>query len=134
MGSRDAATRLALGEMYAELGRFQWGGGELDGALESMERALGIMPAEPSRIRARAQAWLAQHLMIAGRFKESAGIAEQARDTAIAAAAAGEDTLGERGHALCTLGMDVAYLGDLEAGLVLLEEVRRHRAAGRTPG
>jgi DNA-binding CsgD family transcriptional regulator/tetratricopeptide (TPR) repeat protein len=130
-GSRDAATRLALGEMYAELGWYQWAGGELDGALESMERALGIMPDQPSRIRARAQASLAQHLMIAGRFAESATIAEAARATA-RAAAADEDTLAELGHAICTLGVDAAYLGDLDAGLDLLEEAAViARRAGR---
>jgi DNA-binding CsgD family transcriptional regulator/tetratricopeptide (TPR) repeat protein len=130
-GSRDAATRLALGQMYAELGWYQWSGGELDGALESMERALGIMPDHPSRIRARAQASLAQHLMIAGRFAESAAIAEAARATATAAAA-DEDTLAEHGHAICTLGVDAAYLGDLDAGLGLLEEAAViARRAGR---
>lgn len=131
-GGRDAATRLALGEMYAELGHYQWSGGELDGALDSMERALGIMPDQPSRIRARAQAALAQHLMIAGRFSESAGIAEAARATAVAAAALDEDALAERGHATCTLAMDVAYLGDLAGGLRLLEEAADlARRAGR---
>jgi len=65
-GARDEATRAVLGEMYAELGRYQWAAGELDGALDSMERALGIMPDTPSRIRARALAGLAQHLMIGG--------------------------------------------------------------------
>ena len=131
-GSRDAATRLALGEMYAELGRYQWAGGELDGAIDSMERALGIMPDRPSRIRARAQAALAQHLMIAGRFEDSASIAREALQTAVDAAALDEETLAERGHATCTLGMDVAYMGDLAAGLVLLEEATAvARRAGR---
>jgi DNA-binding CsgD family transcriptional regulator len=96
-----------------------------------MERALGIMPDEPSRIRARAQASLAQHLMISGRFEESAAIARAAIDTA-EAAAPDEETVAERGHALCTLGMDVAYLGDLQAGLALLEESAvMARQAGR---
>jgi len=131
-GQRDAATRLSLGEMYAELGRYQWAGGELDGALDSMQRALGIMPDTPSRIRARAQASLAQHLMIAGRFAESAAIAEEARVVAAAAAALDEDTLAERGHATCTLGVDAAYLGDLDRGLELLEEASAiARRAGR---
>ncbi|HZW00913.1 MAG TPA: LuxR C-terminal-related transcriptional regulator, partial [Candidatus Deferrimicrobium sp.] len=121
-GGRDAATRLVLGEMYADLGRYQWAGGEPDGALDSMERALGIMPEQPSRIRARAQASLAQHLMVAGHFDESAAIARAARDTAIDAAELDEVTLAEQGHALCTLGMDVAYLGDLDSGLTLLEK------------
>jgi DNA-binding CsgD family transcriptional regulator len=131
-GMRDAATRLVLGEMYADLGRYQWAGGELDGALASMQRALGIMPDQPSRIRARAQASLAQHLMIAGRFAESAAVARDAIDTAAAAAGQDEETLAERGHALCTLGVDLAYLGDLEAGLVSLEEsAAMARQAGR---
>ena len=119
--------------MYADLGRYQWAGGELDGALDSMERALGIMPDQPSRIRARAQASLAQHLMIAGHFDESAAIARAAPATPpIDAAELDEETLAERGHALCTLGMDVAYLGDLEAGLALLEEsAAMARQAGR---
>jgi len=131
-GTRDAATRLALGEMYADMGHYQWAGGELDGALESKERALGIMPEEASRIRARAQASLAQHLMIVGQFERSATIAQAARDTAEAAAAQDEDTLAEAGHATCTLGMDVAYLGDLERGLALLEEAADlARRAGR---
>jgi DNA-binding CsgD family transcriptional regulator/tetratricopeptide (TPR) repeat protein len=130
-GGRDAATRLLLGEMYADLGRYQWAGGELEGAIESMERALGIMPAHASRIRARAQAALAQHLMIAGRFEESAALAREARDTATAAAV-DEGTQAELGHAICTLGMDVAYLGDLEGGLALLERSASiAREAGR---
>ncbi len=130
-GVRDAGTRLLLGEMYADLGRYQWAGGELEGAIESMERALGIMPDQPSRIRARAQAALAQHLMIAGRFEESADLAREACATADAAAA-DEETRAERGHAICTLGMDAAYLGDLEGGLALLEESSAiARQAGR---
>ncbi len=131
-GARDEATRMALGEMYTELGRYQWAGGELDGALDSMERALGIMPAIPSRIRARALGGLAQHLMIAGRFAESATYAEQARTTATAASAPDENALAEYGHATCTLGMDVAYLGDLDRGLELVQEATEvARRAGR---
>jgi DNA-binding CsgD family transcriptional regulator len=131
-GHRDASTRLALGEMYAELGHYQSGGGDPAGALESMERSLGIMPEEPSRVRARAQALLAQHLMIGGRFKESASIAEDARATALAAAEADEGTLAELGHATCTLGVDAAYLGEQDRGLALLEEASElARSAGR---
>ena len=119
-GARDESTRAMLGEMIADLGRYQWHAGELDGAIASMERALGIIPPAPSRIRARALATLAQHLMIAGRFRESADYAEQARATATAADVPEERTHAEYGHATCTLAMDVAYLGDLERGLELL--------------
>ena len=131
-GQRDPATRLSLGEMYAEMGRDQWNAGDLDGAIESMERALGIMPAQPSRSRAQVQASLAQHLMIDGRFTESARIATEALETAVQASAAGEDTLEVRAHAICTQGMDVAYLGDPSRGLELLAEAATlSREAGR---
>ena len=128
-GGRDDATRLALGEMNADLGRYQWAGGELDGALDSMERALGIMPAAPTRIRARALALLAQHLMLDGHFEQSASYAVQAQEVAQTAE---EECLAERSHATCTLGMDVAYLGELERGLALVREASElARAAGR---
>lgn len=131
-GHRDSATRLSLGEMYDELGRYQWAAGELDGAIDSMRRALGIMPDGPSRIRARALASLAQHLMLDGQFDESAQLARKAREAAIAAAVLHEDTLAERGHATCTLGVDAAYLGDMDDGLTLLEEASDiARRAGR---
>ncbi len=129
---RDAATRLSLGEMHEELGRYLWNAGDLNGAVDSMERALGIMPSEPSRSRAHVLASLAQHLMIDGRFTESARIAAEALTAAEAAAAAGEDTLQVRGHAICTQGVDVAYLGDPGRGLELLEEAAAlSRQAGR---
>ena len=131
-GGRDAATRLSLGEMHEELGRYQWHAGDLHGAIDTMERALGILPAEPSRSRAWVQASLAQHLMIDGRFKESMEIARQALTMAEAAAASGEDTLQERAHAICTQGVDVAYLGDPIRGLEMLEEAAAlSRQAGR---
>ena len=131
-GGRDAATRLSLGEMHEELGRYQWNAGDLNGAIDSMERALGIMPSEPSRSRAHVLASLAQHLMIDGRFVESAKIAAEALVVADAASAAGEDTLEERAHAICTQGVDVAYLGEPKRGLELLEEAATlSRQAGR---
>ena len=131
-GQRDAATRLALGEMHEELGRYQWHAGDLPGAIDNMERALGIMPPAPSRSRAWVQASLAQHLMIDGRFSESQAIALQSLATAEAASRAGEDTLQERAHAICTQGVDTAYLGDPVRGLQLLEEAAAlSRQAGR---
>jgi DNA-binding CsgD family transcriptional regulator len=105
--------------MVEEIGRLQWAGGDLDGAVRSMERALVLMPPEPSPERARAYASLAQHLMIDGRFAESARHAEEARRVA---QLAGNAALPELGHATCTLGMDVAYLGQLDRGLGLLAD------------
>jgi DNA-binding CsgD family transcriptional regulator len=57
--------------------------------------------------------------MLDGRFQESASLAEQARDVA---RAAGPTALTELAQATCTLGVDVAYGGDLGRGLGLLEE------------
>jgi len=126
---RDAAQRLAVGAMLEEIGRLQWAGGDLTGAVRSMEQALATMPVGASPERARALASLAQHLMIDGRFPESVQLAEEARELA---ARAGPDALAELGHATCTLGVDVAFQGQLERGLDLLAEAERiARRAGR---
>ena len=126
---RDPATRLAVGAMIDEIGRYQWAGGDLEGAVRSMEQALAMMPLGPSRERAHALASLAQHLMISGRFPDSAKLAEEARELATLA---GSGALAELGHATCTLGVDVAYLGELERGLALLAEAEKiARRSGR---
>ncbi|MEX1345117.1 MAG: AAA family ATPase [Candidatus Limnocylindrales bacterium] len=131
-GARDDATRTELGEMYEELGRYQWNAGDLSGAIESMERALGVIPAAPSRSRALALASLAQHLMIDGRYDESIAIVNEALEVLDAAERAGADVLEIRAHATCTLGVDVASRGDGEEGLRLLEQAAvLARAAGR---
>lgn len=131
-GARDTGTRLELGEMYEELGRYQWNAGDLGGAIGSMERALGVIPPEPTRSRALVLASLAQHLMIDGRYDESIAIVTEALEVADEADAAGEDVLEIRAHATCTLGVDVASRGDSERGLSLLERAATlAREAGR---
>lgn len=110
---------LHLAELHIQLGRHRWDGGDLVGGMAALDQALEIMPAGPGPGRARALAVLAQHLMIDGRFKESAALAREARRVA---AAAGDVALAEAGHATCTLGVDTAYLGELDRGLELLEE------------
>jgi DNA-binding CsgD family transcriptional regulator len=84
-----------------------------------MEQALALMPAEPSRARASAIATLAQFLMVDGRFADSARLASEAIG---AADALDPPAIREHGHAACTLGVDLAYLGELDRGLTLLEE------------
>jgi DNA-binding CsgD family transcriptional regulator len=126
---RNDRQRLRVGAMVEEIGRFQWAGGDVVGGIASMERALTLMPTGPSPERARALASLAQHLMIDGRFAESASYAEEARRIALVA---GPGALAELGHATCTLGMDIAYLGELERGLDLLADADEiARRAGR---
>jgi DNA-binding CsgD family transcriptional regulator/tetratricopeptide (TPR) repeat protein len=121
--------RLALGALHEELGRFLWAGGDLEGGVRALEQALTLMPSSPSVERARALASLAQHLMLDGRFAESAALADDARRMAVAA---GPEALRELGHATCTLGVDVAYQGRLADGLGLLQEAAHlARSAGR---
>lgn len=126
---RDAAMRTELAELHVDLGRYRWSGGDLVGGVEALEHALTLIPTEPSRARAHALATLAQHLMIDGRFADSAKLAEEARSVAREAP---DGAAAELGHATCTLGVDVAYQGALDRGLALLEEATEiARAEGR---
>ena len=97
--------------------------------MEALEQALALMPTGPSRQRARALTSLAQHLMLAGRFAQSEHVARDARELA---REAGPEALRDLGHATCTLGVDAAYLGELDHGLALLgEAAETARLAGR---
>ena len=136
LGDRSARSdgsrrdlRLEIGMLYERLGRYRWASGDLAPALDAFEQAVNLVPDEPIPERARALGALAQHLMLDGRFNESARLAEQASEVA---RAAGPSALTELGHATCTLGVDIAYAGDLERGLALLEEATAiARRAGR---
>ena len=126
---RGAAERLEVGALHEELGRQLWAGGDPEGGIAAMEHGLSLMPPGPSRPRAHALASLAQHLMLAGRFAQSEPLAREARQTA---RQVGPEALRELGHATCTLGVDAAYLGELDRGLMLLGEAAdTARRAGR---
>lgn len=121
--------QLVLGGLYERLGRYRWASGDLTGALAALETAVQIVPDEPIVERARALAALAQHLMLDGRFTESTAFAEEARALA---RGLGERALAELGHVTGTLGVDVAYGGDLDRGIALMEEaIELSRRAGR---
>jgi hypothetical protein len=110
--------------MLEELGSFQWAGGDPGGAVDSLN--VPWLSAGPTDSGAGPGAGVAcGHLTIDSRFRESAKAAEHARRDAFAAAADDEDTLAEAGHATCILGVDVAYLGEFDHGLGLLEEALR---------
>jgi DNA-binding CsgD family transcriptional regulator/tetratricopeptide (TPR) repeat protein len=108
-----------IGELHQRLGHYQWESGDMTPALAAFETAMQIVPEVPTRQRARALATYAQYLMLDGRFGDSAAIAQDARR---AARVAGDGALAEYGHATCTLGVDVAYAGELERGLAFLQE------------
>jgi DNA-binding CsgD family transcriptional regulator/tetratricopeptide (TPR) repeat protein len=128
---REARDRRAeeLGSLYERLGRYRWGAGEIEKALSAFTTGAQSVPAGPSPARARVLGALAQALMLEGRFDESAA---WARDAIATAREVGEDALAELGHVTCTLGVDLAYMGDLDAGLALLREAAAvARRAGR---
>ncbi len=128
---REARERraLELASLYERLGRYQWAAGEVDEALDAFRSGVQVAPPGPSPERARVLGALAQALMLEGRFEESA---RWARDAIATAREAGEPALAELGHAICTLGVDDAYRGDLEGGLALLREASAiARRAGR---
>ena len=128
-GSVPAGLRAEVGALCERLGRYRRAGGDSAAGRRAMETALQLIPAEPSVARARALASMAQDLMLEGRFDVSA---ERAEEAITVARAEGDSALAERGHATCTLGVDAAYMGDLERGLGLLEEATQlSRAAGR---
>jgi DNA-binding CsgD family transcriptional regulator/tetratricopeptide (TPR) repeat protein len=127
-GEDRETRRVATGALHEELGRVLWASGDLVGGISAMEHALAILPTTPSPQRARALATLAQHLMLDGRFAESADLATQARD---AAEVVGPGARSELAHALCTLGVDVAWQGNLDQGLALL---RASAAVARREG
>ncbi|MGZ3641125.1 MAG: helix-turn-helix transcriptional regulator [Candidatus Limnocylindrales bacterium] len=130
-GGPVARERLQreLGLLQLRLGQFRGAGGDVLAALDAFESAVQLLPSAPSAERARALAMLAQHLMLEGRFEESARRAEQARDLA---RQVGDEALPELGHATCTLAVDRGYAGSVADALALLDEAasvaeRTHR-------
>lgn len=107
-------SRAAL--LHERLGQSRWMAGDSDGALAAYEEAVRLVPAMPPSIaRARVLAGLAQVLMVYPRPEDSKPIAEEAVEVA---RAVGADDV--EAHALNTLGMDLGYMGDVDAGLAHL--------------
>jgi DNA-binding CsgD family transcriptional regulator len=129
-GDHDGhALQAEVGLLYLRLGRYRSAAGDQLAAEQAFTTAGQLIPEGATPERARALAAQAQLLMLDGRFEESAVLASEARDVA---AAAGPAAVAERGHATCTLGVDVGYGGAIDRGLALLEEAGRlARSAGR---
>lgn len=117
-GTSREERRVTSAVLREELGRALRASGDLVGGIDVTERALDLVPAPDSQVRARALCSLAQYLMVDGRFAESANLAREAVHLADAARAA---RWPELAHAMCTLGVDLGYLGQLDHGLALLE-------------
>lgn len=109
------------GLMFERLGRYLWQAGDSQGALDAYREGVRLLPSHPpSGARARVLSAEGQMLMLLGRFQESRARCEEAIDMARAVGARLEE-----GHALNTLGVDLAFLGDPDSGVDQLFEARR---------
>ncbi len=109
------------GVLHERLGRFLWASGDSEAALTAYEQAAEIVPPEPpSRARARVLAARGQGQMLLARHRESRASCERAIAIARRVGARAEE-----GHALNTLGCDLAYLGDPDAAVKHLLEARK---------
>ncbi|HET6870781.1 MAG TPA: AAA family ATPase, partial [Solirubrobacteraceae bacterium] len=109
-----------MGLLWERLGRFLWAAGDSETALEAYERAVALVPIEPpSPARARVLAARGQALMLLARHEESRACCEAA-----IAIARRVGAIAEEGHALNTLGCDLAYLGDADGAVSYLQQAR----------
>lgn len=117
LGDADPERSTEIRIRYA---RALWTSGDWSAALEAYEEALELAPPEPALVRIRALGGLAQVYMLHGRFRESRPLCEQAIEQA---RAAGLREL--EGHALNTLGFDLAALGESQAAVEAGDEALR---------
>jgi DNA-binding CsgD family transcriptional regulator/tetratricopeptide (TPR) repeat protein len=106
---------------YARLlgrrGRSRWRLNQASAAIADLDRALTLLPDEPSRDRARLLSWIARTHSLRGHYREAVAEGELAR--AIAETLSLPMIVGE---VLNTLGMARIALGELEPGEALLRE------------
>jgi DNA-binding NarL/FixJ family response regulator/tetratricopeptide (TPR) repeat protein len=114
------------GELHERLGRYLWAAGDSEAATGAYEEAVRLVPPlPPSRARARVLGAWGQALMLLSRYDASRERCEEAIAIARSVGARREE-----GHALNTLGVDLACLGDpggavdhLKAARAIAEEV-----------
>jgi predicted ATPase/DNA-binding CsgD family transcriptional regulator len=123
----EAKDPVRAGLLHALLGGYlNASGGQ--GAIEEYESAVRLVPAQPPRReRAHVLAAFGEALMAQGRYRESREVCEEALAIAQKLGA-----MEEEGDARRALGVDLAFLGDLEAGVGQLREAHRiAEAVGR---
>jgi DNA-binding CsgD family transcriptional regulator/tetratricopeptide (TPR) repeat protein len=121
LGDVDAAKDpVRAGLLHGRLGGYlRATGGE--GALDEYEAAVRLVPASPPLAeRAQVLAAFGEALIGQGHYRESGDLCEEA-----IAIAREIGALAEEGDARRALGVDLAFLGDLEAGVGQLREARR---------
>jgi predicted ATPase/DNA-binding CsgD family transcriptional regulator len=123
----EAGDPVRAGLLHALLGSYLNASGG-HGAIAEYEEAVRLVPAHPLRPeRAQVLAALGEALMAQGRYRESRELCEEALAIAQELGA-----FQQEGDARRSLGVDRAFLGDLEAGTRELREARRiAEAVGR---
>jgi pimeloyl-ACP methyl ester carboxylesterase/tetratricopeptide (TPR) repeat protein len=120
----DDPVRAAM--LHADLGAYLVATGERDAGLIERERAVELMPPEPSPERAWVLAGFGNALMLVWRHEESRVICEEA-----VALARAVDAPRAAYFAVAVLGVDLAYLGRGEEGVAQLRQaVRLHEGSG----
>jgi DNA-binding CsgD family transcriptional regulator/tetratricopeptide (TPR) repeat protein len=111
---------VRAGVLHGRLGEYlRATGGE--GVFAEYEAAVGLVPASPPLAeRAQVLAAFGEALITEGRYRESRALCEEA-----IAIASRIGALAEEGDARRALGVDLAFLGDLDAGVGQLGQARR---------
>jgi len=120
-GLDERRDRLALGLLHERLGRYRRAAGDTDGAVAALERAVALVPAEPTVDRATVLAALAQVRMLDGTFSEAERLAREAIQVA---EACGPDGSAILAHATTTLGVSLGWGDTPESGVSLLVAAR----------
>ncbi len=116
----EEADPERAGILYTRLGRFLWAAGEGPDALSAYEQALELVPSDPpSDARGRVLAARGQALMLTARHAESADCCREA-----IAIARQTGARAVEGHAMNTLGVDLAHLGDASEAIEQLRAAR----------
>ena len=116
----EEADPERAGILYTRLGRFLWAAGEGPDALSAYEQALELVPSDPpSDARGRVLAARGQALMLTARHAESADCCREA-----IAIAQRTGARAVEGHAMNTLGVDLAHLGDASEAVEQLRAAR----------
>jgi DNA-binding CsgD family transcriptional regulator/tetratricopeptide (TPR) repeat protein len=116
-GERENAEIAA--SIYEMLGRASRALGDHDRALAEHRRAASIVPGEVSYLRAWVLASLAQTLMLLGHFVEAERIGREAIEIA---RAVGDEARSIEAHALCTVGVAMAWGAQGSDGVARLQE------------
>lgn len=107
--------------LHERLGRYLWMAAEGEGALREYERAIELCPDDVSCWRAAILSGYSQILMLCGRFADSRAWAEEA----IRLAGLVDNGRSTEGHARNNLGVSLAMLGEVDAGVQELLHARR---------